>query len=162
MSLFKAFTAVRQSLTPCKPLLRAQSPGLCVLDHMAVARVASTIPRSRRWRDVSKDVPSVATVKDALKKQPCVLIASGIAQPGSKYTGHHAITLLEMVDDENVLLIDRDDTLPSNTFVYTAKLADLLAQARVPMNENLDHELVQVDPVLRQPDDQPGMGCIIL
>jgi hypothetical protein len=127
---------------------------------MSVARVASSFPKTRSWQRLSKKIPSASAVKEALEKQPCVLIASGIAQEGSRYVGHHAITLLCMVNDTDVLLIDRDNTIENNEFVYTAPLKDLLDHAKVPMNENLDGEPTQVDDVLLQPGEGPG--CIMM
>ncbi|MCD9033583.1 hypothetical protein LDO32_17865 [Luteimonas sp. Y-2-2-4F] len=143
-----------------KGALKKQPSGQCVPHHMRLARIASGI-EGKGWKNISHQVPTKIQVVQSLMKGPCVLLGNGITKKGSNYKGHHAVTLLQMADDDKVIVVDCDDTVGGEELYYETDLEALLRGARPPYSKNLDGDDVQVDAVLRQPQESSSWCSIM-
>jgi hypothetical protein len=139
--------------------LKPQSTSNCIGDHMALAR-AMTDHTGKKWTTISSGHTHTLAVDQALDQGPVVLTAMNIAQPGSKYTTHHAVTIVEKLEDGYVLVADLDDTLKRTEpateadFFYKVKLDDLLKKATPCSNTT-------INPMLRQPS-APSQYCAVM
>ena len=148
-----------------KGAIKPQMTGGCVGNAKSIARSIAGV-EGKKWATIANTYPDASIVRTALAKGPCVLNGTGITQEGSSYIGHHAVTLVEMVDEETVLLIDTDDTVQRSgsdvkEFLREANLKDLLSTAKPPMNTDLEGDLQQVDPMVVQPEEG-WSPCILM
>lgn len=146
-----------------KNLLTRQRPNFCVFDHSAVVKAASEFENARMQRIVRNPVfglPRMLTkyeLIEEVKKHPILMQGRNIAHKDSKYIGHHAIAIIDYLEEENqFLVVDRDDTINTNSVVFLCDPDEVADNLQV----HVDESAAALDPYERP--YQPMSPCVIL